>query len=232
VASFAEVFVIAATAQLAVLPGEKVQLIISGLSTRYNPFVVVAAAGSAFAGWTALEIVFGQALQGALPPLALDLIAAGFFLLFGLLLLRSAPAPGSEPRTTETDGGFDSIDRELSVFGFKLPERAATFLGIFAMMAVGEFGDKTQLITITLATQYTAGAAIWAGEMAAIIPVSLANALFFYRFSHRFDLRKAHFIGAGVFLFFAADTVLSITTGYSVWEEVVSAVSSLLFAVA
>jgi putative Ca2+/H+ antiporter (TMEM165/GDT1 family) len=232
VASFAEVFVIAATAQLAVLPGEKVQLIISGLSTRYNPFVVVAAAGSAFAGWTALEIVFGQALQGALPPLALDLIAAGFFLLFGLLLLRSAPAPESEPRATETDGGFDSIDRELSVFGFKLPERAATFLGIFAMMAVGEFGDKTQLITITLATQYTAGAAIWAGEMAAIIPVSLANALFFYRFSHRFDLRKAHFIGAGVFLFFAADTVLSITTGYSVWEEVVSAVSSLLFAVA
>lgn len=231
-ASFAEVFVIAATAQLAVLPGEKVQLIISGLSTRYNPFVVVAAAGSAFAGWTALEIVFGQALQGALPPLALDLIAAGFFLLFGLLLLRSAPAPESEPRATETDGGFDSIDRELSVFGFKLPERAATFLGIFAMMAVGEFGDKTQLITITLATQYTAGAAIWAGEMAAIIPVSLANALFFYRFSHRFDLRKAHFIGAGVFLFFAADTVLSITTGYSVWEEVVSAVSSLLFAVA
>lgn len=230
-ASFAEVFVIAATAQLAVLPGEKVQLIISGLSTRYNPFVVVAAAGSAFAGWTALEVVFGQALQGALPPLALDLIAAGFFLLFGVLLVRSAPAPDSGPQAAETDGGFDSIDREISVLGVKLPERAATFLGIFAMMAVGEVGDKTQLITITLATQYTAGTAIWAGEMAAIVPVSLANALFFYRFSHRFDLRKAHFIGAGIFLFFAADTLLSITTGYSVWEEVVSAVSSLLFAV-
>lgn len=229
-ASFAEVFVVAATAQLAVLPGEKVQLIISGLSTRYNPFVVVAAAGSAFAGWTALEIGFGQALQGALPPLALDVIAAGFFLLFGLLLLRSAPAPDSGSRATETDGGFDSVERELSVLGFDLPERVATFLGIFSMMAVGEFGDKTQLITITLATQYTAGAAIWAGEMAAIIPVSMANALFFYRFSHRFDLRKAHFIGAAIFLFFAADTVLSITTGYSVWEEVVGAISSLLFA--
>jgi len=230
VASFAEVFVVAATAQLAVLPGEKVQFIISGLSTRYNPFVVVAAAGSAFAGWTALEITFGQALQGALPPVALDVIAAGFFLLFGVLLLRSAPAPDADPQATETDGGFGSIERELSVFGVQLPERVATFLGIFAMMAVGEFGDKTQLITITLATQYTAGAAIWAGEMAAIIPVSLANALFFYRFSHRFDLRKAHFIGAAVFLFFAADTVLSITTGYSVWEEVVGAVSSMVFA--
>jgi putative Ca2+/H+ antiporter (TMEM165/GDT1 family) len=230
VASFAEVFVVAATAQLAVLPGEKVQLIISGLSTRYNPLVVVAAAGSAFAGWTALEITFGQALKGALPPIALDVIAAGFFLLFGVLLLRSAPAPDSEPQAAETDGGFDSVEREISVFGVDLPQRVATFLGIFAMMAVGEFGDKTQLITITLATQYTAGAAIWAGEMAAIIPVSLANALFFYRFSHRFDLRKAHFIGAGIFLFFAADTVLSITTGYSVWEEVVGAVSSMVFA--
>jgi len=230
VASFAEVFVVAATAQLAVLPGEKVQLIISGLSTRYNPFVVVAAAGSAFAGWTTLEIVFGQALQGVLPPVVLDVIAAAFFLLFGVLLLRSAPAPDAGPRATETDGGFESLERDLSAFGYDLPERVATFLGIFAMMAVGEFGDKTQLITITLATQYTAGAAIWAGEMAAIIPVSLANALFFYRFSHRFDLRKAHFIGAGIFLFFAADTTLSITTGYSVWEEVVSAVSALLFA--
>ena len=229
-ASFAEVFVVAATAQLAVLPGEKVQLIISGLSTRYNPFVVVAAAGSAFAGWTTLEIVFGQALQGVLPPVVLDVIAAAFFLLFGVLLLRSAPAPDADPRATETDGGFESLERDLSAFGYDLPERVATFLGIFAMMAVGEFGDKTQLITITLATQYTAGAAIWAGEMAAIIPVSLANALFFYRFSHRFDLRKAHFIGAGIFLFFAADTTLSITTGYSVWEEVVSAVSALLFA--
>ena len=229
-ASFAEVFVVAATAQLAVLPGEKVQLIISGLSTRYNPFVVVAAAGSAFAGWTTLEIVFGQALQGVLPPVVLDVIAAAFFLLFGVLLLRSAPAPDADPRATETDGGFESLERDLSAFGYDLPERVATFLGIFAMMAVGEFGDKTQLITITLATQYTAGAAIWAGEMAAIIPVSLANALFFYRFSHRFDLRKAHFIGAGIFLFFAADTTLSITTGYSVWEEVVSAVSALVFA--
>ena len=231
-ASFAEVFVIAATAQLAVLPGEKVQFIISGLSTRYNPFVVVAAAGSAFAGWTVLEIVLGQALRGALPPVLLDLLAAGFFLLFGLLLLRSAPAADAGGSTAETDGGFDSLERDLSVFGVDLPDRVATFLGIFGMMAVGEFGDKTQLVTITLATQYTAGAAIWAGEMAAIIPVSLANALFFYKFSHRFDLRKAHLLGAGIFLFFAGDTILGVTTGYSVWEQVVAGISALVFAIA
>ncbi|MFC6771897.1 UPF0016 domain-containing protein, partial [Halorubrum pallidum] len=44
---YAEIVVIAFAAQLAVLPGEKVQLMIAGLATRYDPKVVVAAAGSA-----------------------------------------------------------------------------------------------------------------------------------------------------------------------------------------
>ncbi len=69
--------VIAFVYQLAVLPGEKVQFIIAGLSTRYNPLVVVAAAGSAFAGWTALEILFGSAITSALPGIVLESLTAG-----------------------------------------------------------------------------------------------------------------------------------------------------------
>lgn len=61
-----EILVVALVTQLAVLPGEKVQFIIAGLSTRFDPKVVVAAAGSAFAIWTALEILLGQALKNAL----------------------------------------------------------------------------------------------------------------------------------------------------------------------
>ena len=65
---FLTVVVAAMVAQLVVLPGEKVQFIIAGLATRFDPLTVVSAAGLAFAGWTALEIWFGQALKGALPP--------------------------------------------------------------------------------------------------------------------------------------------------------------------
>ena len=97
------------------------------------------------------------------------------------------------------------------------------------MMAFGEFGDKTQLITISLAAQYAAfPTAIWTGEMLAIIPVSIANALFFYRFSHRFDLRKAHFVGAALFLFFAADFALKVAFDYSVWETLVETMAGAL----
>nr|WP_206043600.1 TMEM165/GDT1 family protein [Haloarcula rubripromontorii] len=223
------VVAIAAGAQLAVLPGEKVQFIIAGLSTRFNPFLVVSAAGTAFAGWTALEIWFGSAITAVLPGIVLESLTAGMFLLFAILLLRSAPAADAEQQEPTsgftTDGG--QLDVRVPVVDWQVPNKLGGFLPIFAMMAFGEFGDKTQLITITLAAQYSAHAsAIWTGEMLAIIPVSLVNALFFHRFTHRFDLRKAHFLGAGLFLFFAADFALSVTMGFSLWETIVSAIAA------
>ncbi|WP_251330048.1 TMEM165/GDT1 family protein [Haloplanus pelagicus] len=229
-----EILTVAFVAQLVVLPGEKVQFIIAGLSTRYNPLVVVSAAGTAFAGWTALEILFGEALQRALPPVVLDTFTAVLFLVFAVLLYRSAPSGGDPEQIdpTATDGGVTSLstDFEPTVFGREVPDTFGGFLPIFVMMATGEFGDKTQLVTIGLAAQYGAHPAIWAGEMLAIVPVSLANAFFFHRFSHRLDLRKVHFFSAGLFAFFAGDTALSIVTGFSVWESVVTAVSTAVLA--
>ena len=83
--TYEEVVLIAFVSQLAVLPGEKVQFMIAALSTRYDPRVVVAAAGTAFAGWTALEIAFGRLLQVVLVPLVLDLITVTVFYAFGFL---------------------------------------------------------------------------------------------------------------------------------------------------
>ncbi len=123
--SFLEIFAVAAIAQLTVLPGEKVQFIIAGLSTRFKPLLVVAAAGTAFAGWTVLEILFGQALQQVLPGVILDGITASLFLLFAVWLVRSAPdGPDiSVESDTQTDGGvvgtrIADIDREFEAFGY------------------------------------------------------------------------------------------------------------------
>ena len=230
-----EVLTVAFVAQLVVLPGEKVQFIIAGLSTRYNPLVVVSAASTAFAGWTALEILFGEALQRALPPIVLDGFTAVLFAVFAVLLYRSAPSGGDPERVdpAATDGGIAALDGDFrpTVFGREVPDALGGFVPIFAMMAAGEFGDKTQLVTIGLAAQYGAHPAIWVGEMLAIIPVSLANAFLFHKFSHRLNLRTAHFFSAGLFAFFAADTVSSIVTGFSVWETVVGAVSAAVVGV-
>ena len=225
---YLEILVVAFAFQLAVLPGEKVQFIIAGLSTRYHPLLVVSAAGSAFAGWTALEIWFGEAIKNALPELYLDLFTAGLFALFAILMIRSAPATNAS--APKTDGGVttSASDLDVSIFGREVPSVLGGFLPIFALMATGEFGDKTQLVTIGLAAEYGATSAIWFGEMLAIIPVSLLNAYFFHRFAHMVNMRKAHFAGAAIFVFFAVDTLLAVTTGFSVWETVVENISSLL----
>ncbi|MFC6722244.1 TMEM165/GDT1 family protein [Halobacteriaceae archaeon SHR40] len=222
------VIIVAAGAQLAVLPGEKVQLIIASLSTRYHPLLVVSAAGAAFAGWTAVEILFGNAIQTAIPGLYLDLLTAVLFALFAVLLWRSIPEQGAQPAATDggTLGAPDNLD--VSLFGRDVPNALGGFVPIFAMMAAGEFGDKTQLITITLAARFGAHPGIWIGEMLVIIPVSLANAYFFHTFSHKFDVRKAHIAGALIFAFFAADTLLAVTTGFSIWETAVGAVSETI----
>ncbi|NHN42559.1 TMEM165/GDT1 family protein [Halorubellus sp. JP-L1] len=239
---FWELVAIAAIAQLTVLPGEKVQFIIAGLSTRYNPLVVVAAAGSAFALWTIVEIQAGQLIQAVLPGAWLEVFTGTMFLVFAYLLARSAPEPGEGigdgAVDTETDGGVASVEEaggllagdvdDATVFGRDVPNVLGGFVPIFAMMLTGEFGDKTQIITITLAAEYGARAGIWVGEMLAIVPVSLANAYFFHTFSHRFDVRKAHFVGAAVFAFFAFDTALSLGFGVSVWEMLVGAVTEAL----
>jgi putative Ca2+/H+ antiporter (TMEM165/GDT1 family) len=229
-AEFLTVLLVAFLAQLAVLPGEKVQFIIAGLSTRYHPLGVVAAAAAAFAGWTALEIWFGHALQQALSPLVLDAITAGMFLLFAVLLARSAPAPGEDVAAT-TDGGVDVVEElEVPFVDREVPDAFGGYLPIFLMMAAGEFGDKTQLVTISLAVKYGATPAIWAGEMLAIVPVSLLNAYFFHRFAHLFELRRAHFAAAALFAFFGLDTVLAMATGFSVWEHVVTTASQAVLA--
>ncbi|OYR39241.1 MULTISPECIES: TMEM165/GDT1 family protein [unclassified Halorubrum] len=247
--SYSEILIVAFVAQLAVLPGEKVQFMIAALSTRYDPKVVVAAAASAFAGWTAIEIVFGQALQSALPGVVLDVVTAALFFAFAYLLYRSMPDrdPG---RVASSDGGT-----EPPAAGAETPDSSAAdadyadldsvslpgpldryegsfggFLPIFVLMATGEFGDKTQLVTIGLAVQYGATSAIWVGEMLAIVPISLANAYFFHTFAHRFDVRRAHIASAVLFAFFGADTVLSIVAGFSVWETFIGAVSEAVSA--
>lgn len=229
-ADFLSIVVVAFLAQLAVLPGEKVQFIIAALSTRYHPLGIVAAAGAAFAGWTALEIWIGHALQQTLPPVVLDGITAAMFLLFAALLVRSAPASDSE-MTATTDGGVAAVETiRIPVLDRELPNAFGGYVPIFVLMAAGEFGDKTQLITISLALQYGATPAIWVGEMLAIIPVSLLNAYFFHRFAHLFELRTAHFGAAALFAFFGLDTVLAMATGFSIWEAIVTKLAAVLVA--
>ena len=232
--TFLEIAGVAFAAQLAVLPGEKVQFIIAGLSTKYDPRIVVAAAGSAFAIWTAIEVSVGGALASAIPGVYLDAATGVLFVVFGVLLLRSMPEKGADGPLS-SDGGLVALDgrfQNVSLLGRRLPRYFGGFLPIFAMMFLGEFGDKTQLVTIGLAADYGPTPAIWVGEMLAIIPVSILNATFFHRFASTFDARRSHVFSAVLFFFFAFDTFLTVFFDVSIWERVVAAATQVVDAIA
>ncbi|MCY4730278.1 TMEM165/GDT1 family protein [Natronomonas gomsonensis] len=214
-AGWIEVLTTAFLLQLLALPGEKGQFVIAGLSTRYNPYWVVAGAATAFGGWTALEILLGEALKNALPEMYLDAITAGLFVVFAGLILYSLHRDGdSGDPVARTDGGPPGDGPGLDDEG--VVEQAGGYLTALSVMGVAEFGDKTQLVTISLAVQYGIHPGIWVGEMLAIVPVSLLTALVFHRGSQRFDSGWFHYAAVVVFLLFAADIVSGYVFGFSV----------------
>lgn len=211
--------------QLLALPGEKGQIIIAGLATRYNPYTVVAGAATAFGGWTVVEILLGDTLKGALPEIYLDAITAILFLIFAVLITYSESTmngdKGTDSSMFDASPGSDMTANGGRTAGFVkrigdiVPEQYHGFISAFSMMVFGEFGDKTQLVTIGLAVQYGAHPGIWIGEMLAIVPVSLLTALFFHKVSHRFNTVWFHRIAATLFVLFAADIASKYILGMS-----------------
>jgi putative Ca2+/H+ antiporter (TMEM165/GDT1 family) len=230
-----EVATIACIAQLTALPGEKGQFIIAALATRYHPLVVVSAAAAAFGGWTVLEIQLGYYLHQTVSPGTIELFTGLLFVVFALFLVRAAP--GTEvtegDSIVQTDGGpvptdAETLSVEIPLVRWQVPHWFGGWLPIFVLLAAAEFGDKTQLITIGLAAKYAAGTAIWVGEMAAIIPISLANAYLFHRFSGRFNARLAYLASALILAFFGLDTLQATVTGVSVWDVTVGSLATVI----
>ena len=215
---WAEVFVTAFTLQLLALPGEKGQLVIAGLATTYNPYLVVAGAATAFGGWTVLEILLGEALRGALPVVYLDVATAGLFVLFAVWILYDGSVLSGDADEPES-GGADFQEAATTdggvVGGTSLASNWEGYLSSFSAMAVAEFGDKTQLITISLAATYGATPAIWLGEMAAIVPVSTLTAVTFARTTHYLNLTWIRRGAAAMFLLFASDIASKYLFGVS-----------------
>jgi len=212
-----EVFVTAFTLQLLALPGEKGQLVIAGLATTYNPYLVVAGAATAFGGWTVLEVLLGEALRGALPVVYLDVATAGLFVLFAVWILYNGSVLSGD---TDTGGEGTDFREAATTDGGVSGDTSLTsnwegYFSSFSAMAVAEFGDKTQLITISLAATYGAHPAIWFGEMAAIVPVSTLTAVTFARTTHYLNLAWIRRGAAAMFLLFASDIASKYLLGVS-----------------
>ena len=126
---------------LAVLPAEipdKTILACLILSSRYRPSVVFAGAAAAFLAQVVIAVAAGGALS-LLPHHIVEACAAAAFLVGAVLLWRH-----KEEGDEEDDVGRDGLRSGVwPVFGTA-----------FAVVFLAEFGDLTQLVTVSLAARF------------------------------------------------------------------------------
>lgn len=125
--AFLIAFVLVGLAEL----GDKSQLLLLGFAARYRPVKVIIGAAIAIAILQAIGVVAGGLIGAYLPERVVAIVAGLLFIGFGIATWR----------TTEEDAG-ESVTR---------PMRFGPVLTVAAALFIGELGDKTQVMTMSIA---------------------------------------------------------------------------------
>lgn len=167
------------------------------LSTRYKPLAVWIGVGVAFGVQTGLAVTAG-ALATLLPDLLVKSAAFLIFLAGAILLVRTAP--GADAKELEQEEEFAAKAAEPRSF---LRAVVASFLVLFA----AEWGDLSQLLTISFVTKYHDHVGVFLGAWAALLTVSGLAVLSGRVLLRYMRLSLLHYLGAGVCLVLAVVTL-------------------------
>ncbi|MFC6285435.1 TMEM165/GDT1 family protein [Nocardioides sp. GCM10027113] len=174
------------------------------LSTRFRGLLVWIGVGLAFAVQTTIAVLLGSA-AALLPTTWVRLAAATLFLAGAVLLFREAR--GADAHEADTEAEFAG---KASARGGAHGLRAvgASFLVLFA----AEWGDLSQLLTLSLVAKYSDPASVFVGALAALLAVSGLAVVVGRVLLRRVRLRTLHLLGAGVCLLLFAITVYELVS--------------------
>jgi Ca2+/H+ antiporter, TMEM165/GDT1 family len=170
------------------------------LSTRYRPLAVWIGVGIAF-GVQCLVAVTVGAVATLLPETLVKAVTLLIFLAGAVVLIRTAP--GADAAEQETEHEYEARAAEPKTF-FKA--MVASFLVLFA----AEWGDLSQLLTISFVTRFNDHLDVFLGAWAALLTVSGLAVLAGRVLLRYMRLSLLHYIGAAVCLVLAVITVVEI----------------------
>jgi Ca2+/H+ antiporter, TMEM165/GDT1 family len=170
------------------------------MGSRSNPFFVWLGASSAFMMHVVLAVVAGRLLL-LLPHTTLEIIVSALFIGGALFLLLV-------PEKTEVEKGEEEAAAEAAVTsGLKVVFTS------FGVIAIGELGDITQLLTVNLVARYHNPLSVGTGAALAFL-VDAALAAFAGKALLRvLPVAKIRMLGGLVFLGFAAVTLYTLVAG-------------------
>jgi putative Ca2+/H+ antiporter (TMEM165/GDT1 family) len=166
------------------------------LATKYRPILVWLGVGAAFAVQTAVAVGLGHAAS-FLPENAVRGAAALLFLTGAVILFR-------EGRSHHQESGDEFAEKAKDVHGFRAV--LASFLVLFA----AEWGDLSQLLTISLVAKYEHPLSVFVGALAALLTVSGLAVLVGRTLLRWVSLHVLHYVGAAVCLTLGLLTVVEL----------------------
>lgn len=166
------------------------------LSTKYRPLLVWLGVGAAFAVQTGVAVLLGHAAS-FLPDDLVRVVALLLFLAGAVVLVR-------EGRSHQQDSGEEFAAKAKDVTGFRAV--LASFLVLFA----AEWGDLSQLLTISLVARYEAPVSVFLGALGALLLVSGLAVLAGRTLLRFVALHVLHYVGAGVCLVLATLTLVDL----------------------
>ncbi|MCD4523612.1 TMEM165/GDT1 family protein [Nocardioides sp. cx-173] len=163
------------------------------LATKYRPILVWVGVGLAFTVQTGVAVLLGHAAS-LLPPDVVRTAAVVLFLVGAVILFR-------EGRSHQEADGEEFAEKAKPVHGWRAV--LASFLVLFA----AEWGDLSQLLTLSLVAKYEAPLSVFVGALGALLTVS-ALAVIVGRSLLRFvSIHVLHYLGATVCVALAALTI-------------------------
>ena len=168
------------------------------LSTRYRAALVWIGVGLAFAVQTVVAVALGHAAS-FLPTTVVRLVAMAMFLVGAVILFR-------EGRSHQVASGEEYVARAGEASGLRAV--GASFLVLFA----AEWGDLSQLLTLTLVARYEDPVSVFVGALGALLTVSGLAVLVGRTLLRVVPLHTLHYAGAAVCLLLAGVTAVELVT--------------------
>jgi putative Ca2+/H+ antiporter (TMEM165/GDT1 family) len=171
------------------------------LATRYRPLAVWVGVGLAFLVQTLLAVTVGQVVT-FLPDQVVQAVTLVIFLLGAVLLFREAPKADSGEAATEEEFASKATPAADGRAKTGLAAVTASFLVLFA----AEWGDLSQLLTISLVGRFQEPVSVFVGAWGALLAVSGLAVLVGRILLRHVKLSVVHYVGASVCLLLAAIT--------------------------
>jgi putative Ca2+/H+ antiporter (TMEM165/GDT1 family) len=186
-AAFSAAFLLVVLAEM----GDKTQFVAMTFATKFNPFKVLFAIFLATITNFVIVIVIGQLLTEIVPLDVISLAASISFIGFGLWTLREEKI----------------VDKKTKVSRF----------GVVATVAVAffvaEFGDKTQLATLSLAAQYHSPVSVLVGATLAMLVADGVGIVIGVVLCKRIPQHKLKWLSAVIFVLFGLVGVYEVLLG-------------------